>query len=45
MSKNKMIASLDLAVANNVPVRWAEIISAPVMKKNYNPAKNRRKNV
>jgi hypothetical protein len=30
MSQNKMIASLDLAVANNVPVRWAEISPAPV---------------
>src|SRR5271154_197752 len=29
MSKNKMIASLDLAVANNVPVRWAEISFMP----------------
>lgn len=26
---NKAIASLDLAVANNVPVRWTERISAP----------------
>ncbi len=26
---NKMIASADLAVANNVPVRWMERISAP----------------
>jgi cell division septal protein FtsQ len=33
MSENKMIASLDLAVENNVPVRWAEIISAPVTLK------------
>jgi cell division protein FtsQ len=33
MSKNKMIASLDLAVENNVPVRWAEIISAPITLK------------
>jgi cell division septal protein FtsQ len=45
MSKNKMIASLDLAVANNVPVRWAEIVSVPVVPKNSNPLKNRRKNV
>jgi cell division septal protein FtsQ len=45
MSKNKMIASLDLAVANNVPVRWAEIISAPVTPKNSKPAHIRRKNV
>jgi len=45
MSQNKMIASLDLAVANNVPVRWAEIVSAPVAPKNFNPVTNRRKNV
>jgi cell division protein FtsQ len=45
MSKNKMIASLDLAVANNVPVRWAEIVSVPVVPKNFNPVKTRRKNV
>jgi cell division septal protein FtsQ len=45
MSKNKMIASLDLAVANNVPVRWAEIVSVPVAPKNSNPIKSRRKNV
>jgi cell division septal protein FtsQ len=45
MSKNKMIASLDLAVANNVPVRWAKIVSVPVVPKNSNPVKNRRKNV
>ena len=45
ISKNKMIASLDLAVANNVPVRWAEIISAPLTPQNSNPIKNRRKNV
>jgi cell division protein FtsQ len=31
MSENKMIASLDLAVANNVPVRWTEINPAPVV--------------
>ncbi len=45
MSKNKMIASLDLAVANNVPVRWAEMVSVPVIPKNSNPIKSRRKNV
>jgi cell division septal protein FtsQ len=45
MSQNKMIASLDLAVANNVPVRWAEIVSVPVAPKNFNPVKTRRKNV
>jgi cell division protein FtsQ len=45
MSQNKMIASLDLAVANNVPVRWAEIVSVPTVPKNSNPIKSRRKNV
>jgi hypothetical protein len=45
MSQNKMIASLDLAVANNVPVRWAEIVSVPVVPKNFNPVTTRRKNV
>jgi hypothetical protein len=46
MSKNKMIASLDLAVANNVPVRWTEIVSAPfIAPKNSIPANSRRKNV
>ena len=45
MSQNKMIASLDLAVANNVPVRWAEIVSVPVAPKNFNPVTTRRKNV
>jgi cell division septal protein FtsQ len=46
ISENKMIASLDLAVANNVPVRWAEISSAPfIAPKNSTPANSRRKNV
>ena len=45
MSKNKIIASLDLAVANNVPVRWAEIIPAPVCAEKFNPENLRRKNV
>jgi cell division septal protein FtsQ len=46
MSKNKMIASLDLAVANNVPVRWAEISPLPVAPKNSTPLQTiRRKNV
>ncbi len=46
MSKNKMIASLDLAVANNVPVRWAEISFTPaVAPKILTPATLRRKNV
>jgi len=46
MSENKIIASLDLAVTNNVPVRWAEISSAPfVAPKNPPPANSRRTNV
>ena len=45
-SMNKVIASADLAVSNNVPVRLitAGIGPAPSPKKN-NPATNRRKNV
>jgi cell division protein FtsQ len=46
MSKNKMIASLDLAVANNVPVCWAEINFTPAAApKILTPATLRRKNV
>jgi hypothetical protein len=48
MSKKekRMIASLDLAVANNVPVLWTDFAPVPVMPlKNSNPIKNRRKNV
>jgi len=47
VSQNKMIASLDLAVANNVPVRWAEISPLPVAPKNSTPLLQtiRRKNV
>lgn len=41
---NKIIASLDLAVENNVPVRWAEN-SFPATQKNLAPANTRRKNV
>jgi cell division septal protein FtsQ len=42
---NKNIASADLAVANNVPVRWMEINLVPVVPKNSTPATLRRKNV
>jgi cell division septal protein FtsQ len=46
-SMNKAIASADLAVSNNVPVRWttASIVpgTTPIIKSK--PAKNRRKNV
>ena len=34
MSENKVIASLDLAVANNVPVRWTAMVSPPVATRN-----------
>jgi cell division protein FtsQ len=45
---NRNVASADLAVANNVPVRWAEIAVAPganPVPKAVNPAHSRRKNV
>lgn len=43
---NRMIASADLAVANNVPVHWAEMMSAPVaVPANLNPNYSWRKNV
>lgn len=42
---NKIIASMDLAVDNNVPVRWAEIATVPQTPKNTTPANARRKNV
>jgi cell division protein FtsQ len=45
-SRNKVIVSLDLAVANNVPLRWTEAAAAPAAApKNLNPANTRRKNV
>jgi cell division protein FtsQ len=43
---NKAIASADLAVANNVPVRWMQANTAPVVApKNSTLAPTRRKNV
>ena len=43
---NKMIASVDLAVANNVPVRWVEKISAPALPaKTLDTQNSWRKNV
>ena len=43
---NKMIASVDLAVVNNVPVRWAEKISAPALPpKTLDTQNSWRKNV
>ena len=45
-AKKATIASADLAVANNVPVRWmtASVVN-DVLPKTVKPAKNRRKNV
>ncbi|HXB59603.1 MAG TPA: FtsQ-type POTRA domain-containing protein, partial [Candidatus Acidoferrales bacterium] len=43
---NKTIASADLAVANNVPVHWMEMVSAPdTTQGNLNVQNSRRKNV
>jgi cell division septal protein FtsQ len=45
-SMNKAIVSADLAVSNNVPVRWTAASIVPAMTpKNSNPVKIRRKNV
>ena len=46
-SQQKAIASADLAVMNNVPVRWMMASTAPaaVTPKAVKPVKNRRKNV
>jgi cell division septal protein FtsQ len=45
-SKNKIIASADLAVTDNIPVLWMEPGDAPGMPpKVVNPAHSRRKNV
>jgi cell division septal protein FtsQ len=43
---NKTIASADLAVANNVPVHWMQMVSAPdTTQGNLNVQNSRRKNV
>ena len=42
---NKTVASLNLAVSNNVPVRWMETVVAPSAPRTVNPAPTRRKNV
>ena len=43
---NKVIASLDLAVSNNVPVRWTEAVPAPAPSQRQNTTPTiRRKNV
>jgi hypothetical protein len=45
-SLNKTIASADLAVGNNVPVRWTEMMSAPALApKNLDTQNSWRKNV
>ena len=45
-SMNKTIASADLAVGNNIPVRWTEIMSAPALApKNVDTQNSWRKNV
>jgi cell division protein FtsQ len=45
-SRNKVIVSLDLAVANNVPLRWTEAAAAPfAAPKNSTLAPTWRKNV
>ncbi len=46
-SMNKAIASLDLAVTNNVPVRWLEASAAPSVSAQdpSNPTHTRKKNV
>jgi cell division protein FtsQ len=46
LSQSKTIASADLAVANNVPVRWMLASAVPVAPvKAVKPQKNRRRNV
>jgi cell division protein FtsQ len=42
---NKAVASLNLAVSNNVPVRWMEAVAAPTAPRTVNPVHTRRKNV
>lgn len=44
-SRNLAIASLDLAVANNVPVRWMAAAAAPAAREKSTAAQMRRKNV
>jgi len=43
--QQKTIASVDLAVANNVPVRWVVAAAAPVTTPKAKPLRNRRNNV
>ncbi len=45
-SQGKVIVSLNLAAANNVPLRWMDAVAAPVAApKELNPTNTRRKNV
>ena len=45
-SNNIAIASMDLSVANNIPVRWLAMSAVPpVAPKKTNPQRNRKKNV
>ncbi|MDR3457631.1 MAG: FtsQ-type POTRA domain-containing protein [Verrucomicrobiae bacterium] len=43
--QQRVIASVDLAVANNVPVRWMLASTAPAVAPKPKPLKNRRNNV
>ena len=45
MGQQRVIATVDLAVANNVPVRWMLASSAPVVAPKPKPTRNRRNNV
>jgi hypothetical protein len=47
LNQQKSIATADLAVANNVPVRWmmASAVPATGTPKTVKPLKNRRRNV
>jgi hypothetical protein len=46
LQQQKTIATADLAVANNVPVRWMMASAAPVVTpKTVKPLKTRRRNV
>jgi hypothetical protein len=46
MRQGRLIASLDLAVENNVPVHWLTENAAPdALPKSVKPSRNRRKNV
>jgi cell division septal protein FtsQ len=46
VQQQKTIATMDLAVGNNVPVRWTMASAAPVVTpKTVKPLKTRRKNV